>query len=134
VYIVRLQGFNTMSQANGRHNPPVAAGSQHESDDESTTLLNGSVGETNTGYGTVDAGASSTAERPDDYMNRTQILILSFCRMVDPIAFFCIVPFINQMIFDLNQFPEADIGYYSGLIVSFYKVFITDEIRNHSSR
>lgn len=50
--------------------------------------------------------------------NKTQVILLSCCRMVDPIAFFCIVPFVNQMIYDTGEIPQEDVGFYSGLIVS----------------
>ena len=54
-----------------------------------------------------------------DGMNKTQVILLSLCRMADPICFFCIVPFINQMIMDTGEVMEEDVGFYSGLIVCF---------------
>jgi hypothetical protein len=61
---------------------------------------------------TDDAGNGQTRT-----YNKTQVIILACVRMVDPIAFFCIVPFVNQMIFDTGKVPEQDVGFYSGLIV-----------------
>jgi hypothetical protein len=93
----------------------------NELNDESTTLLNRS----DASYGAVEAnGNSAPAPMPDDYLNRPQVMLLAYCRMVDPVAFFCIVPFINQMIFDLDEYPEADIGFYSGLIVRYPSLMV----------
>lgn len=46
-----------------------------------------------------------------------QIIVLCYARMVEPIAFFSIFPFVNKMIFDTGV-AEEDVGFYSGLIVS----------------
>jgi hypothetical protein len=70
--------------------------------------------------GSVDSAESSTAtgqaEAARKY-NKAQVILLSCVRMIDPIAFFCIVPFVNQMIYDTGEVPEEDVGFYSGLIV-----------------
>lgn len=47
-----------------------------------------------------------------------QIFLLCFARFVEPIAFFSIFPYINEMIHKTGHIPEADVGFYSGLIVS----------------
>jgi hypothetical protein len=47
-----------------------------------------------------------------------QIALLCFARMVEPIAFFSIFPFINKMIFETGNVRKEDVGFYSGLIVS----------------
>jgi hypothetical protein len=46
-----------------------------------------------------------------------QILLLCFARAIEPMAFFAIFPFINQMILETNDVEESDVGFYSGLIV-----------------
>ncbi len=46
-----------------------------------------------------------------------QILLLCYARLVDPIAFFSIFPFINKMIHEQAGVPETDVGFYAGLIV-----------------
>lgn len=46
-----------------------------------------------------------------------QIMLLCFARIVEPIAFFSIFPFINQMIEECGDVAETDVGFYSGLIV-----------------
>ena len=55
----------------------------------------------------------------DKPLNITQILLLCYTRLVEPIAFFSIFPFINQMIFETGNVKESDVGFYSGLIVGF---------------
>jgi hypothetical protein len=62
------------------------------------------------------AGDDRGPAAPRKY-NKAQVVLLSCVRMIDPIAFFCIVPFVNQMIFDTGEIPEEDVGFYSGLIV-----------------
>jgi hypothetical protein len=46
-----------------------------------------------------------------------QIILLCYARLVEPIAFFSIFPFVNQMIWETGNVDEADVGFYSGLIV-----------------
>ena len=48
-----------------------------------------------------------------------QIFLLCYARLVDPIAYFCIFPFINQMILENGNIEETDVGFWSGLIVGF---------------
>src|SRR6266536_5886327 len=54
----------------------------------------------------------------DTPLPRTQIFLLCYARLVEPIAFFSIFPFINKMIWETGNLDEADVGFYSGLIVS----------------
>lgn len=49
-----------------------------------------------------------------------QIFLLCFARFVEPIAFFSIFPYINEMIHKTGNIPEADVGFYSGLIESLF--------------
>lgn len=51
---------------------------------------------------------------------RFQILLLCFARVIEPIAFFGIFPYINQMIQENGELEEADVGFYSGFIVRAY--------------
>lgn len=53
-----------------------------------------------------------------------QIMLLCFARIVEPIAFFSIFPFINQMIEECGDVAETDVGFYSGLIVCRNCAFI----------
>ena len=56
-------------------------------------------------------------EDEDKPLPRTQILLLCYARVVEPIAFFAIFPFINKMIKETGNLDEADVGFYSGMIV-----------------
>lgn len=49
---------------------------------------------------------------------RKQIFLLCFARMIDPVAFFGIFPFVNKMIQEVGHVAKADVGFYSGTIVS----------------
>ena len=61
----------------------------------------------------------SIGEDGDDRaLPRTQIFLLCYARLVEPIAFFSIFPFINKMIWETGGLQEADVGFFSGLIVS----------------
>ncbi|RDW57042.1 hypothetical protein BP6252_13914 [Coleophoma cylindrospora] len=66
-------------------------------------------------------------EQPDDDgedapLPIVQIALLCYCRMVEPVAFFSIFPFINKMILETGNIEEADVGFYSGLIESLFSV------------
>ena len=52
----------------------------------------------------------------------TQILLLCFARVCEPLAFFCIFPFINQMCVRNGNLQPADTGFYSGLIESLFSL------------
>jgi MFS family permease len=49
-----------------------------------------------------------------------QILLLCYARMMEPIAFFSIFPFVAQMVQRNGHLPESDVGFYSGLIESLF--------------
>ena len=54
----------------------------------------------------------------DTPLPKVQIFLLCYARMVEPIAFFSIFPFISKMIWETGGLNEANVGFYSGLIVS----------------
>jgi hypothetical protein len=45
-----------------------------------------------------------------------QIALLCYCRTVEPVAYFSIFPYINEMIRKTGV-DEADVGFYSGWVV-----------------
>lgn len=49
---------------------------------------------------------------------KLQIFVLCYARVVEPIAFFGIFPFIGEMIFKTGHVEKADVGFYAGLIVA----------------
>ncbi|KAK5709913.1 hypothetical protein LTR17_019361 [Elasticomyces elasticus] len=58
-------------------------------------------------------------ERPMPYL---QILILCFASLAEPVAYFAIFPFINEMIYRLGNIPETSVGFYGGLIESLFSL------------
>jgi len=60
-----------------------------------------------------------TRQHDEKPLPMKQILLLCYARMIEPIAFFGIFPFVNKMIQETGNLAEADVGFYSGLIVSF---------------
>ena len=46
-----------------------------------------------------------------------QMAVLCFTRLIEPIAFFGIIPFVQDMVERTGGIKEADVGFYSGLIV-----------------
>jgi MFS family permease len=52
----------------------------------------------------------------------TQIFLLCCTRVVEPIAFFSIFPYINPMIEHVGSVEQADVGFYSGLIESLFSL------------
>ena len=89
--------------------------------DESTPLLtNSSTGPTEGPQSPLLPKPSTTSNREDEEekpLPKLQIFFLCFARLVDPISFFCIFPFVNQMIYETGNVNEEDVGFYSGLIV-----------------
>ncbi|KAK8041515.1 Efflux pump [Apiospora phragmitis] len=59
----------------------------------------------------------------DKPLNKTQIFLLCYARLVEPVAFFSIFPYINQMIQHVSPgVRDADVGFYSGLIESLFSL------------
>ncbi|KAF4875417.1 Efflux pump azaK [Colletotrichum siamense] len=51
-----------------------------------------------------------------------QIIWLCYARMVEPMAFFAIFPYINQMVQENGNLADTDAGFYSGLIESLFSL------------
>jgi len=89
--------------------------------DETTALL---VGPAKllaaSGLGGIENGSPlpTASEDGDKPLPKDQIFVLCLARIVEPIAFFCIFPFVNKMIWDTGEVAKTDVGFYSGLIVS----------------
>jgi hypothetical protein len=67
--------------------------------------------------------------KDDSPLPLSQIFLLCYARLVEPVAFFTIFPFINKMIWETGNLKEEDVGFYSGLIVT-----IPSYMPNWSSR
>lgn len=66
--------------------------------------------------------ASSNDEFTGDEMTTGQLLLLCACRIVDPIAFFAVFPYIKAMVQENGKLPEEEVGNYTGLIESLYSI------------
>ncbi|EFX00883.1 major facilitator superfamily transporter [Grosmannia clavigera kw1407] len=82
-----------------------------ESAGELTPLLN-PVDEVVTTIVTID-------EKP---LPGRQVALLCLARVVEPVAFFAVFPYINQMVQDNGGVADADVGFYSGLIESLFSL------------
>jgi MFS family permease len=81
-----------------------------------STQANGDLSRTNS--------AHDSAKQPsqDDQLPIKQIVLLCYARLVEPIAFFAIFPYINQMIYETGEVPESRVGFYTGLIESLFSL------------
>lgn len=61
---------------------------------------------------------SPTLSEDDTPLPKFQIFLLCYASLVEPVAYFSIFPFINQMIKDTGDINEEDVGFWSGTIVS----------------
>lgn len=90
--------------------------------DETTALL----GTTKVTYG--DGGASPTDDDDEEDeveekpLPRGQVLLLCYARMIEPLAFFSIFPYVNQMVQENGDIKDTDVGFYSGLIESLFSL------------
>ncbi|KAI9162837.1 major facilitator superfamily transporter [Paramyrothecium foliicola] len=93
---------------------------------ETTPLINGDdIVPNATAQGAVPVEdlppAIATAKNPEDKpLPVMQILLLCYARLMEPIAFFSIIPFIAQMVQRNGNLPASDVGFYSGLIESIF--------------
>jgi hypothetical protein len=88
---------------------------------ETTPLIASEAGQIDN---SIENGHAEEQSLDPEVFPVAQIMLLCFARVAEPIAFFSIFPFINQMIQDATGIAETDVGFYSGLIVgassSFY--------------
>ncbi|KAH8775564.1 major facilitator superfamily transporter [Diaporthe sp. PMI_573] len=75
------------------------------------------------GAGTFPDNAVGGDEEDDGRPFPTgQIFWICFARLVEPMAFFSIVPYVNQMAQKNGNLDLADVGFYSGLIESLFSL------------
>ena len=107
---------------------------------ETTPLLNApeTTGTSSQHNGTLDPGQANgrANSKPADPSNQdgthnggaekkmpyVQILILCYASLGEPIAFFAIFPFVNEMIAVNGNLDEKNVGFYSGLIESLFSL------------
>lgn len=68
-------------------------------------------------------GGGDAGEEEDKPLPKLQIFLLCFARLIEPIAFFGIFPFLPKMIEETGNLDEEDIGFYSGFIVCSFPDF-----------
>jgi hypothetical protein len=94
---------NTPLLGSAADEPPISV-------NEGEIISNGGVDE--------DGNKHQPSHDDDDKpLPKLQIFLLCFARMIEPIAYFGIFPFINTMIWQAGNLKKADVGFYSGLIV-----------------
>lgn len=95
----------------------------HADDQETTPLLAAST----TGL-TAQANEEALIHKAvlkdddDKSLPKIQIFLLCYARLIEPIAFFSIFPFVNQMIWETGHLTAGDVGFYSGLIESLFSL------------
>ena len=62
------------------------------------------------------------ADDEDAPLPMTQIVLLCYTRIVEPMAFFSIIPYINFMIEHVGEISTENVGFYSGLIESLFSL------------
>ncbi|KAK1980536.1 major facilitator superfamily transporter [Colletotrichum cereale] len=62
------------------------------------------------------------ADPEDKPLPGWQIFLLCYARLVEPMAFFSIFPYISQMAQQNGNLAHADVGFYSGLIESLFSL------------
>ncbi|KAK4150275.1 major facilitator superfamily domain-containing protein [Chaetomidium leptoderma] len=92
---------------------------------EQTRLLAG--GDAGSNHGAVEHNENEnenneTSNVDDKPLPVWQIAALCYARWVEPVAFFSIFPYINQMAQENGHLADADVGFYSGLIESLFSL------------
>jgi MFS family permease len=64
-------------------------------------------------------GAAADHDKP---LPKNQIFLLCYARLIEPIAFFCIFPYVNKMAQENGNLADTDVGFYSGLIESLFSL------------
>jgi hypothetical protein len=71
---------------------------------------------------TIAAAEGVHNEDEDAPLPKLQIFFLCYTRLVEPIAFFSIFPYLNYMIETVGEIPVERVGFYSGLIESLFSL------------
>jgi hypothetical protein len=111
---------DTMSQHTQENKPPRAKPSN-----ENTPLLYVEPAPIDESTDPLHADENAPENEVQDVeldipLPRTQIFLLCYTAVVEPIAFFGIFPYINFMIENVGGVEKADVGFYSGLIESLF--------------
>jgi MFS family permease len=63
-----------------------------------------------------------TPDEEDSPMPLVQILLLCYASLAEPVAYFSIFPFVNEMIERTGSVPVKSVGFYTGLIESLFSL------------
>lgn len=99
---------------------PDAAGADGLSKGNGHIKENGPVKPGN--YGTTPPTCGEEDDDFDKPMPYVQILILCYASLAEPVAYFCIFPFINEMIYRVGEMPESSVGFWTGLVESLFSL------------
>ena len=69
---------------------------------------------------TASEEEESSDPEDDTPLPRLQIFLLCYCALTEPIAYFSIFPFVNQMIKETGDIAEENVGFWSGMIESLF--------------
>ncbi len=70
-----------------------------------------------------ETGSSNNDQENEDDakpLPKTQIFLLCYTSLLEPIAFFSIFPYVNFMIENVGDVKKEDVGFYAGLIESLF--------------
>lgn len=85
-------------------------------------LVSGSTTLQGSSPGSSTPPVNGDGDDDDPPLPKWQIFWLCFARVVEPMAFFSIFPYINQMAQENGNLAHADVGFYSGLIESLFSL------------
>ncbi|GAW19401.1 hypothetical protein ANO14919_088870 [Xylariales sp. No.14919] len=98
-------------------------GGDSEEEETSKSFIFPTLAHSRSGSGSSPPRAAAEAAKPNSKpLPKTQILLLCYARLLEPIAFFSIFPYINQMAQENGDLAEEDMGFYSGLIESLFSL------------
>ncbi|SMR64379.1 unnamed protein product [Zymoseptoria tritici ST99CH_3D1] len=76
----------------------------------------------NNGKATAEQNAGSPDDEEEPPMPVVQILLLCYASLAEPVAYFSIFPFVNEMIERTGSVPVSSVGFYAGLIESLFSL------------
>jgi hypothetical protein len=108
--------------------PKDDAGSGTKPNDETTPLLTNieptpisdPVHPTTADLDAIERESEEEVNEEEVPLPSTQIFLLCYTSVVEPIAFFGIFPYINFMIEKIGNVEKEEVGFYSGLIESLF--------------
>ena len=69
-----------------------------------------------------NTNGDTTEEEDEKPMPYLQVLLLCYASLAEPVAYFAIFPFINEMIARNGNLPATEVGPWSGLIESLFSI------------